>query len=137
MINLEAIVWKYGEEVRVTVVDDVIVSTSGVPPLSEEQLLDIDKEYQIYKEQESIDDIAYSKIIKVASEWTQRNMLARSSEFLEKMHMGEELTPEEEAEREYIRSIWDRVKALRTHAKYLKSEVEAGNNPDINTGWSE
>lgn len=84
-----------------------------------------------------VDSIAYNKIINIAPEHTQRNMIARSTELLEKQLNMEELTAEEISERGYIRSVWERVKTIRAHAKYLKSEIEAGNNPDINVGWSE
>jgi hypothetical protein len=84
-----------------------------------------------------IDEIAYRKIINIVPEYKQRNMTARSTELLEKQLNMEELTTEEIAERDYIRSVWKRVKSIRAHAKYLKEQSIAGNNPDINTGWSE
>ena len=84
-----------------------------------------------------IDKIAYSKIINIAPEYMQRNMIARSVELTDKKLTGAALTEEEVAEEAYMKGIWDRVKALRSHAQYLKNESIAGNDPDINAGWSE
>lgn len=137
MINPEALNWKYGDSVNFTIVDGVLKEFSGadIPTIDEIEV--INNEYEHYLLVLDINNTAYNKIINIAPEYMQMNMTARSAELLEKIIEGGTLSEEEEAEREYIRSIWDRVKALRAHAKYLKSEVEAGNNPDINTGWSE
>lgn len=90
--------------------------------------------YNIYDE---IDKLAYFKIVKIAPEYVQRNMLAMSLTLLEKRLEGLTLTEEELAVQDNIRSVWTRVNSIRAYAKYLKEEAAAGNNPDINSGWSE
>lgn len=108
----------------------------AAPQPSNEELETLASQYLKEKSIEGINAIAYSKIINIAPEYKQRNMIARATELLEKS-IQEPLNNEEQAERLYIKDIWERVKVLRSHAAYLKAEVEAGNNPDINEGWSE
>lgn len=107
------------------------------PHPTEPQLMEWDKEAYISNAVSGIDNIASSKILKIAPDYMQLNMLARSAEFLEKMQEGGVLTEQEEAERLAIKDVWNRIKAIRSHAQYLKSEVEAGKEPYINAGWSE
>jgi len=106
------------------------------PQPSDDLLQSMYKDIVKVNSKSKVDAIAYHKIVEIAPEYLQRNMIARSSELLEKM-VTSSLTAEEAQEKTYIESIWTRIKTLRSHAAYLKSEIEAGNNPDINAGWSE
>jgi hypothetical protein len=102
---------------------------------SDSEILTKYQEYVKDKQVLNVNNIAHSKILSIAPEHQQRNMTARGAELLQMVVEGETLTAAEQAERSAIKDIWDRIKAIRAHAKYLEEEILAGNNPNIEEGW--
>lgn len=66
---------------------------------------------------------AKRRIISIAPEWKQRNMIARGLEFARKMIRDgpNALTPEEEAEEAAMYALWTEVKRLRTVSDTLEA----------------
>ena len=67
---------------------------------------------------------AYFRIISIAPEWKQRNLLGRSAELLRKGEAN--LTTEEAAEVSQIDTFWQWVKSVRNFSDQLELDIEAG-----------
>ena len=81
--------------------------------------------------------IANNKIIAIASEWKQRNMIARSLELEREDRTNGPLSAAEQAELDAMTAIWDRIKAIRAHSDTLEADIDTDINTDINAGWPE
>lgn len=84
---------------------------------------------------DKIRDLAGKKILALAPEWKQRNMIARSVELMEQ---GGPSTPQEEAEMAGMKQAWALVKAIRAHSDVLGNQLVAAEDPltvDIEAGW--
>lgn len=57
---------------------------------------------------------AQAAILKIAPEWKQRNLIARSVELAETLATVGALTTDEQAELDAIKAVWNQVKAIRT-----------------------
>lgn len=68
---------------------------------------------------------AYRRIVALAPEWRQRNMLAQTSEFLEVLAGGGTLTTEQEATQGAIREVWQAVKQIRAASTAIEDEIDA------------
>ena len=67
-------------------------------------------------------------------EWKQRNILARTVE-LQELANTRVLTDAEQAEKNAAQSVWDSIKAIRTHSNTLEAAVDNGQTVDIESGW--
>lgn len=81
--------------------------------------------------------IANSKILAIASEWKQRNMIARSLELEREERINGPLSAPDQAELDAMMAIWDRIKAIRVHSDSLEADIDVDINTDINAGWPE
>jgi hypothetical protein len=66
---------------------------------------------------------AGARIVAIAPDWKQRNMLGRSAEFLRKGEAN--LNAEEQAELAAIDAVWAWVKETRDHSDTLEAEIMA------------
>jgi hypothetical protein len=77
--------------------------------------------------------IASEKILAIAPDWKQRNMIARSVELLT-------LDPTDEsviAERAAMKAAYRRLDAIREYSNTLEGALDADINTDITEGWPE
>lgn len=86
---------------------------------------------------ELIKAIAGRKILAIAPEWKQRNMIARSLELERIERTTGTLTAQEQAQLDAMQTVWTRIKALRAHSDALEAAVTADINTDIRAGWPE
>ena len=82
---------------------------------------------------DEIKSLAYQKIVAIAPEWKQRNMMAHSITLLQKGR--ENWTSEEAAMAEVYENIWARIAAIRAYSNYLEENLTP--NTDITDGWPE
>jgi len=82
---------------------------------------------------------AMERIITIAPEWKQRNMIARSVELSDIRIGGGSLNETEQAEQSAMQSIWDRIKAIRAFSNVLGAGLtETTTQADITTAdWPE
>lgn len=91
----------------------------------------IDNKYQ------EIKNIASKRILEIAPEWKQRNIMVRAVELVE-INGGASL--EEIEELNAIRAIWARIRAVRSYSDSLEARVDSVEDKlsvDIETGWPE
>lgn len=81
--------------------------------------------------------IANVKIIGIASEWKQRNMIARSLELEREERINGPLAAPEQAEFDAMTAVWDRIKLIRAHSDTIEAAIDVDINTDINAGWPE
>jgi len=81
--------------------------------------------------------IANNKIVVIASEWKQRNMIARSLELERDERINGPLSAPDQAELDAMTAIWDRIKAIRAHSDSLETDIDVDINTDIDAGWPE
>lgn len=79
--------------------------------------------------------IAHQKIIAIADETKQRNMIARSVELDRLLRDNGSLTAQEQAEYDAMDSIWQRIKAIRSASNQI--EATPGEDPETSTLWPE
>lgn len=112
-------------------------------PLSEQDLLTREAddtrhlEKKISERYSQVKAIAYSKIVAIAPEWKQRNLIARAIEVVE---INGSATPEEQAELEAMKVVWSRIKAIRAYSDFLEQSLNAAEDKlavDITSGWPE
>jgi len=84
-----------------------------------QQELDADQAFAIVNE---INQEAYTRIIAIVPEHTQRNMTARGLEITQKLVAGDPLTQDEIDERAAIQAVWDQAKAIRAAANTMTSD---------------
>lgn len=77
---------------------------------------------------------AASRILAIAPEWKQRNLLARSVE-LQDVQRQRILTDAEVAENDEIKRVWGQVQAIRTYSDALEAAVDVGETVDLADGW--
>ena len=75
---------------------------------------------------QSIKQEAERRILAIAPEWKQRNMLARSAELADKKGSGP-LTPDEIAEENAMRAVWAQIKEIRRKSDLAEAQ---GTQPD-------
>lgn len=63
------------------------------------------------------------RINEIASEWKQRNYLARVAELQDIQLVGGTLTTLEQTELEFVKSIWGSIKFLRTKSDLLETWI--------------
>lgn len=66
--------------------------------------------------------LASEKILSIAPEWKQRNLIARSVELTRK---GVVLSSSEQAESDAIGQVWGRVKAIRDSSDLIEQDISA------------
>jgi hypothetical protein len=81
-----------------------------------------------------IKTLARAKILEVANEDAQRNLLARSLKLLHKGH-NDPLTNEENIEIAMIEQVWDRIEAIRGYSNTLEEALADDPSIDIKAGW--
>lgn len=72
---------------------------------------------------------AQRRIILIVPEWKQRNLLARSSELLERK-LDNLITSEEEAELLDIKAIWGQITAIRSASDNIEAEINTKTSVD-------
>lgn len=115
--------------------------------LSVDELAQIDLDLKnnlnkkISKLPERIKEIAGQKILDIAPEWKQRNMLAGAIDLVEVN--GSRSQDQNDKLQEY-QDIWTRVESIRAYSDALEADVAeaiaSGGNPeliDIESGWPE
>jgi hypothetical protein len=81
-----------------------------------------------------IDNLYKLKVDVIMPENMINFALARSIELVSK---GVELTPQEQAEKDHINSVWARVKALREHKQSLLTQLANDASIDVEADWPE
>jgi len=71
---------------------------------------------------------ASARILALAPEWKQRNMIARGVELEKKDRLGT-TTAAEDAEIAALESAWATIKAIRTSSDALEATIAASNDP--------
>ena len=118
--------------------NSLVFRTGVKPTLQELQEKDL-----LLKKQDlhmKIKSIAMEKILAIAPDWKQRNLLAYSCDVLNKMILNDPITPEEQAAIDLAQAHWNRVKALRAYSDQLEVLVDNTvdvDSLDINSGWPE
>lgn len=79
---------------------------------------------------QTIKQEAATRILAIAPEWKQRNMLARSIELHEIMTTGGTLSPEQQTELDQIRAIWSHIKSIREQSD--QAEISGTDPTDFN-----
>ena len=78
------------------------------------------------------------RILAIASEWKQRNLIARALELTRKEITADGLSAAENEEVATIQAVWDRISALRTASDTLEADVASQGytgDPAIWPGW--
>lgn len=75
-----------------------------------------------------IDRATGAHILGSVAEHKQRNMIARALELIKKLAVGDTLTAGEQAELNYIESVWAWVKAIRAEGDRLKADPNLSTN---------
>lgn len=70
---------------------------------------------------QTIKQEAATRILAIAPEWKQRNMLARSVELADKKGSGP-LTPDEIAEENAMRAVWAQIKEIRRKSDLAEAQ---------------
>jgi hypothetical protein len=74
------------------------------------------------------------RILTVAPEWKQRNLIARSIELRDILD-SRALTVDEQAEKDSSAAIWNIIKSIRAHSGELESDIDAGKAIDLAAPW--
>lgn len=86
---------------------------------------------------ELIKEVAGRKILAIAPEWKQRNMIARALELERIERTTGSLSQLEQGQFDAMQAVWTRIKALRAHSDALEAAITADINTDIRAGWPE
>ena len=77
---------------------------------------------------------AGKRILLVAPEWKQRNLIARAVELRDIMD-DRWLTAADQGEKDAAAVVWGQIKAIRAHSDSLEADVDAGKAVDVGAGW--
>lgn len=114
-------------------------------PVTASEVMAKEAEYdaaQLAKVVPAIKAEAQRRILILAPEWRQRNMLARAAELLEIVTFGGALTPEQETERQALIAGRAAIQAIRDKSNALESSLStmtpaefAAFNPGDDVNW--
>ena len=82
-----------------------------------------------------IKGLASNKILDIAPQWQQTNMMARAIELEHKVRESGPLSADEQLELDGFSAIWARVKAIRDYSDVLEAAVVDDLTVDILSGW--
>ena len=82
-----------------------------------------------------IKSLASIKILAIAPQWKQTNMMARAIELEHKARTSGLLSADEQLELDGFGAIWARVKAIRDYSDGLEASVVNDLTLDIHAGW--
>ena len=105
------------------------------PSLSE--LKDKNKLLIKHRIKTEIKEIASKKILEIAPEWEQRNLLSKAILLVED---GQSRTTNQELEFTAIDAVWRKIQAIRTYSDTLEDKVNTASSPEttnITDKWPE